>query len=477
MTKSSSTDAYWKIGFFLLIGCFIFFKISDIPLSSQEAREGLNALMMKKTGDYTTVRYINGEVDNYFNYPPLQVWLKLYSFELVSFDHFGLRLPDILALLFGFYFLFHWISLYQKIDFAFFTCLMLMVSDGIILGFLESFDAFLFCCSMASLYYFSQLHDFLRQEVALKLGISLGLGLLANGFMVIWIILILGLYMLGLKVISNTTRNSSFWVTTSTFCIFITAWLFIGSTDFYIGQVILLDGITVSLWTYLNTQFWLWNYLFLLSIPIGIYLFLKEGHRWIPSKALLSQDNTTWNQAVSTKVGVDRIVEAFQHPNGQMVLMSICGMIVFLFAGFLLDNVVFYGLALPFIAVFTAAIIFYLNQKIRFFSLIFIGILGFSFIQQSAERWQYKPPYTVLQHHESLLKQEKIVWFGEQPSDEVWLQLNFIKPQITAMNDIDHLNLSQFVLMNNEVFKETEINWIDYSILGKDSTTILLTPF
>lgn len=158
-------------------------KIGQQPVEQwDEARRGINAVSMMKSGDYFNYHFLD-KPDTFNTKPPLTVWLIILNFELFGVSDFALRFHSMLATVFFFFFISRLILLYKdRMFLILFLCIIITVNGiiGFHVGRTGDTDSLLVLFLTGFLYYFLRYWDFGRSNAIIWAAIFLGLAFYAK---------------------------------------------------------------------------------------------------------------------------------------------------------------------------------------------------------------------------------------------------------------------------------------------------------
>lgn len=445
-------DNLYFIGLIGLVIFFAFFKSAELPLlDAVEARNGVNAIEMWTSQNFSTVTY-GKQVDVWNAKPPLSIWLTGTSLQFFGLNEFGLRFPMALATIFLFIFLYRIIRLYQQADFAFYSCLLLLAAKGLVgrhITDLGEYDAIFTCFAVAGTYYFLKFQDFNNQKALYWSAFCFGLSFFSKGFGVFVFLLGIVMYMVIRRQFIKKVFQATFAIALLIFLAFPTLWLFLNNGQFEISfypniQREFLNFTTqygernfMLFYDFLAVQFEYWHWLFLLSIPLGLYLIYTFRTDLSTNFTTALTTYEPRFQAPRTReftIG-DLLAREDLKPNIQLLLFSICIWFVLAIVCTISQNEQYLAFALPFIAITTAACIFYLNNRLEWFRVIFIGLLVFTFWAQLD--YYMKPrskPNVILANEELLKGNQSLAVDSDLPRQDIMLYLRFFQPNLTIIN-------------------------------------------
>jgi len=109
-----------------------FTGIAKQPVNEwDEARNGINAIELLKNQDFLNLYYVD-EPDNWHIKPPFYSWLIAFSINTIGYNTFALRLPNAIATILIFFFIFKIVRLYKNDYYSFFICASLFGVKGIL---------------------------------------------------------------------------------------------------------------------------------------------------------------------------------------------------------------------------------------------------------------------------------------------------------------------------------------------------------
>ena len=450
--ESSSNNLSYLIGLLIVVSFFAFFKLGSFSLQNGiESRNGVNAIEMMTSSDMFHLQY-GDKPDNWQVKPPLTIWATGISFNLFGFNEFALRLPMALATIFAFLFLFKTITLYQQADFAFFTCLILLSVKGLVgrhITDLGEYDALLVCFMMMAVYHFLKYLDFKKRKSQFISAIFFGLAFFTKGFGIVPVLVGLVLYTLVRKQFKPILRQISSWESLGLFLIFPLMWLL--GMNFNFNQTIFAnfqqEVLSYSLQTtdrdvflffnYLKIQYQWWDWIFYTSIPVSLYLIYKNLGELNP----LDPANISTKRIATTAIKkrgftLQELLERPElKPNIQLLTFSICIWLgLGLFCTFS-KNEQYLAFALPFIAITTASGVYYLNNRYKIASGIFVFALVFTMWHQLE---YYLTPSTkpaFIEANKAYIQSTPgIACDADLPPQDIFLYLKFQYPDMPVVD-------------------------------------------
>ena len=445
-------DNLYFIGLIGLVMFFAFFKSAELPLlDAVESRNGVNAVEMWTSHDFSTVTYGN-QIDVWNAKPPLSIWITGLSLQIFGLNEFGLRLPMAIATIFLFVFLYRIIRLYQQADFAFYSCLLLLAAKGLVgrhVTDLGEYDAIFTCLAMAGTYYFLKFHDFNNQKALHWSAFCFGLSFFSKGFGVFVFLLGIIIYMLIRRQFVKKVFQPTFAIALFIFLAFPIFWLFLSNgqleMSFYPNiQQEFLNFTTqygernfMLFYDFLAVQFEWWHWLFLLSIPVGlqlIYKFRTDLSFNFTTSVIEYEPNFQAPKKREFTIS-DLLARDDLKPNIQLLLFSICIWIILAIVCTISQNEQYLVFALPFIAITTASCIFYLNNRLEWFRVIFIGLIVFTFWAQLDYYSKSRSKPDVVVANEELLKgNQTLAVDSDLPRQDIMLYLRFFQPHLKIIN-------------------------------------------
>lgn len=481
-------DHLYFIGLIALVAFFAFFQTATMPLlDAVESRNGVNALEMWQTHDFAHVTYGN-RADVWNAKPPLSIWLTAAAFRIFGLNEFALRLPMSLATIFLFIFLYRIIRLYQQADFAFYACLLLLTVKGLVgrhVADLGQYDAVFTCFAVGGTFFFLRYFDFKKRQSVFWAALFFGLSFLSKGFGVFVFLLGLMMYMLARRQFFTTLFSKNFFLAILMFAAFPVLWLWLNnwntSTTFQanIDQEFLafLPSLAPRNWLlfydYLAKQFEWWHWLFLVSIPVGLTLIFRNSG---DLKANFTTALTTFEPTAQLPRNRhftlrELLARPDLKPNIQLLLLSICIWLVLAVVCTLTQNEQYLAFALPFIAITTAACIFYFNNRWEWFRFIFIALLVFTFWGQLDFYLKDRPRPAVIVANEALLKgKSRLTIDDDLPTQNVLLYLRFFQPNLTTINSSKAAGDLIFCRADNQD------KYPSSSVIYEDEEYVLLAP-
>lgn len=487
LTNTATMNNIYLLAILAIAAFFALYKSADAPLlDAVESRNGVNAVEMSRSGNYTQLTYADAP-DAWHTKPPLSVWSIAASFRALGHHAFALRLPMALATVLLFFFLFKLIRLYQEADFAFYSCLILLSVKGLVgrhLADLGEFDAIFTCFAVAGTYFFLRYFDFRKRAPALYLSaICFGLSFLSKGFGVMVFLFGIMMYVVMRRQLLKTITRRAFLLALVIFLIFPLFWLALQNGDWqaafipnihqeYLSYTTQFGGRNWwGFFNYLNAQFEWWNYLFYLSMPVGFYLVYLNQHALEQNFTTIIADYNPPAQLPRSRLFTigELLAREDLKPNIQLLLLSICIWWSLAVVCTISQNVQYLAFALPFIAITTAACIFYFNHRYEWFRYIFIAMLAFTFWGQ-LDRYvrDYKHPDFILKNEDVLQNATSLAIDDNLPSQDILLYLYFLQNdiRITAAEDRE----SELVFCH----LEQQFEYPDRPVIYQDDTYVLL---
>ncbi len=173
----------------ILAGVFLeVYRIGSSPLQEwDEARRGINAIGMIRSGDYLTYRFLD-DVDTFVSKPPLATWLISINFKLFGYNLAALRLHSVIATLLFFLCAIRLVRLYKDAWFAAMVLAILVTVKGVIgfhVGRNGDTDSLLLLFLTAAAFHFLRYWDFGDRRSIYFALIFAGLGFYAKGLAIL----------------------------------------------------------------------------------------------------------------------------------------------------------------------------------------------------------------------------------------------------------------------------------------------------
>ncbi|HFC00117.1 MAG TPA: hypothetical protein ENJ53_04870, partial [Phaeodactylibacter sp.] len=379
-----------KTLFFLLIivSFFAFFQLGNHPLQDwDESRNGINAIEMLQNKDWINLHF-RGTVDDWNLKPPLSIWMIAASYSVFGLNEFALRFPAALGIIFATFFLFKIIRLYRSESFAFFTCLILVSVKGWLgfhMGRTGDMDAILLAMLMAATFFFLQYIDFKKTSRIFLSAFFFGLAFWVKGLAMAVFIPSILLYIFFSKKINTIFLQKEIYAAIGLFLIFPLGYFWINAnygilfaqksglgnnafTSMFWYDIVERFGNTqfinpadlpskLFFFSYLDTRFNMWNYFFFAGIAAVLFYFFTK------------------------KINTKQVIQKLKSP---LILVSICWAApLTIFQNF--SNVQhhwYLAPTLPFIAILTYQLIFWLKKQFPYFKYLFFSALAFTLIRQ-----------------------------------------------------------------------------------------------
>ena len=468
------------IGIILLAVFFAFFKMSDAPLQDGvESRNGVNAIEMLQSGDFTHLTY-GEETDKWHNKPPLSIWMTAVSFRVFGYNTFALRLPMALATILLFFFLYRLIRLYQDADFAFYSCLMLLSVKGLVgrhIGDFGEYDALFTCFAVAGTYYFLQYFDFKKPNALYYAALCFGLSFLTKGFGVFVFLLGILIYMIVRRQFRSHIFTRNFLKALTIFLVFPLFWLAMNGWQMETTLIANLEQDFLSytlkpggkdwllVFNYLNLQYQWWHYLFYLAIPVGFYLIYLNQNALETNFTTQIIGHQPQSQLPKNRIFTisDLLAREDLKPNIQLLMFSISIWLSLALVCTMSQNEQYLAFALPFIAITTAACVFYFNHRFEWFRFVFIALLVFAFGGQLDDYVQDKTyPKVIMVNEDVLQNVSSLALDSNLPAQNVLLYLRFIQPGLNIITNEDNISELVFCPVENRVkYEERRIAYED----------------
>jgi 4-amino-4-deoxy-L-arabinose transferase-like glycosyltransferase len=456
----------YLIGIVILAGFFAFFKIGTTPLQDGvESRNGVNAIEMLQTGDVTSLTY-GTRTDVWNVKPPLTIWLTALSFKTFGYTTFAARFPAALATIFIFLFLYRLIRLYQDADFAFFSCLVLLSVKGLVgrhISDLGEYDAVFTCFAVAGTYYFLKYFDLKNKNALYWSAACFGLSFMSKGFGIFGILLGVLVYAAMRHRLKELFTQRSFFIGIMIFLCFPLLWLAMNSWSIeatfaanirqeflsYLTQF--QNRNWLLFFDYLAVQYEWWHYLFFISMPVGFYLvYFNQSDLEQNFTTSVSNFEPTPQLPRSPLFTIGELLARNDlKPNIQLLLCSICIWLILGIICTISQNGQYLAFALPFIAITSAASIFYLNHRYEWFRYIFIALIAFTFwgqLDYYVKNQTY--PNVIFSNEEVIRPLNSIGCDGDLPSQDVLLYLYLIRPDLNIVMNEDET--SEVILCRTE---------------------------
>lgn len=161
----------------------------------------MNALGMIRTGDLIN-HYYGEELDTWSAKPHLMNWLIVISYHFFGYNEFALRFPSAIATVFFFILAYKLIILYRPAYFAFFSCLILISTKGIIgfhVGRTGDTDALLVLFLTGFIYFYLKYLEFEDKKSIYFAALLFGLAFYAKGFAAFLVLPGVVIYLLVIK--------------------------------------------------------------------------------------------------------------------------------------------------------------------------------------------------------------------------------------------------------------------------------------
>ncbi len=479
-------DNVYFLGLMALVVFFAFFQTANAPLlDAVESRNGVNAIELLFSDSFFHLTYGN-QADVWHSKPPLSIWLTAASFNVFGYNAFGLRFPMALATVILFFFLYRLIRLYQQADFAFFSCLILLSVKGLVGRHIEDlgeYDAIFTCFAVAGTYYFLKFHDFQHHKSIYWSALCFGLSFMSKGFGVLVFLFGIIAYMAMRRQLGKHLSGFQFWKGVLIFSVFPLLWL--AMHDWQVSatyipnlyQEFLSYTLKFETWnaflffTYLAKQYEWWHYLFFLSIPIGLYLMFNNKNTIETHFTTGIQTYTPTFQAPRLRVFTigDLLAREDLKPNIQLLLFSNCIWISLAIVCTLSQNEQYLAFALPFIAITTAASVFYLNHQLEWFRYVFIALLVVAFWGQLDFYVKDKTYPPVISLNEEVIRNVSSLGCDDDlPTQDVFLYLRFLQPQLRVIEVEDETSELIFTRVENQLQynqRQTVYEGKDYVLL------------
>lgn len=310
---------YWIILLLAVVLCFYRIGVHDLD-EFDEAHNGISALEMLQNGDYVNI-YHNGELDSWNVKPPMLYWLIASSYTLFGTNEFALRLPSAIAAVLFFAYFFKLVELLTTTRRAIAASLILMSCKAVIgwhMALNGDFDALLLLFLTASAYHFIQFIEFDKRNAIYFTAMYTGLAFYTKGTASLLFIPGFLMYAFAINKGRILVRNYKTWVAATLFLAISGSWILLlmkygkPYTNSFFGSKNALENMFVydtfkrltsdkfEPWQSPETDYFfvfhaldsrmnLWNYLFYISLLLGIFLLYKN--RYNLSNYLLLQSN------------------------------------------------------------------------------------------------------------------------------------------------------------------------------------------
>jgi 4-amino-4-deoxy-L-arabinose transferase-like glycosyltransferase len=434
-----------KYFFILLIfvALFSFWRIGQHDLQEwDESRNGVNAYEMYHNHDYVNY-YYEGKLDTWNAKPPLMIWLIVLSYKVFGFNEFALRFPSVVASFIFLIFCFKIIKLFESEKIAVSCCLMLISCKAILgnhIGLTGDFDALLIMWLVMSVYYFILYVEKQKKYSIYLMAICTGMAFYTKGTASLLFIPGFLLYLIIRKKGLEFIKDFKIWIAILLFLSIACSWLLLvyffgkyASQSFYgssnsIETMLIHDTFNrltnpsfdsnyrsnhLFFFEVIDARLNLWNYLFYLSVIIGVY------YLFINRKRLLNYINEGKNHLLLLSVSLIlplALILTFATSKHNWYLAPI----------------------FMFIALITTKGIYFIGSKWNVFYFIAIILFLFTFIRHNIELGsQSEKMHQALTSNENL-KNENVIIVDELKQDML-LYLFWINANITKVENLDQL--------------------------------------
>lgn len=453
----------------LIVSFFAFFRLGDHPIQDwDEARHGINAIEMLQNQDWVNLHF-KGQPDDWNVKPPLAIWAIAASYSIFGVNEWALRIPSALAIILAFFFLYKIIRIHRPEKFAFFTCLILISVKGWIgyhVGRTGDTDAMLIAFLMGGTFFFLKFIDAKENVNILLSALLFGLAFLTKGFAMM-------IFVPSILLFSFFTHQFRFLFSQKTTCLALTLFLLFPIGWFWINtqfgisfsgngeinnnaftSMIFYDLVErfsnpdfvdpssphtkLFFFTYLDTRFNVWNYFFFFGIFIILISFFSK------------------------KINTKQVFSKIKSP---LILMSICWAApLILFQNFAsVQHHWYLAPTLPFLAILTYEMIFWLKKQFPFFKYLFFGVLAFTLIRQAAMfNSPDKKSKFISENQEILINSKRILNLVPNSSQSLILNLYQCNPSQFFVNDFSELKLelekSEIILIRKKDRKQLPLS-------------------
>lgn len=293
---------YYLLLILLFAATLVFWKLGSHDLSEwDEARNGVNACEMYHNKDFVNLYYAH-DLDTWNAKPPLMIWLIAICYKLFGFNEFALRLPSAISTILFFIIFYRLVAILENKVTAFLSCLVLLSCKAVIgfhVGISGDFDALLMLFLMLSAYHFIQYTDYGKTRAVYLAALFTGFAFYTKGTAALLFIPGLLLYALLKGKGKAILQNRHTWYASMLFLCIAGTWalliLLYGKTSDHsvYGTKNALEIMLVHdtyrrltsssfdvmqqvkpdyffFFTTLDSRMNLWNYLFYISILIGV---------------------------------------------------------------------------------------------------------------------------------------------------------------------------------------------------------------
>jgi 4-amino-4-deoxy-L-arabinose transferase-like glycosyltransferase len=432
-----------------------------------EARNGVNAFEMLHNKDFVNY-YYNNEPDTWNAKPPLMIWSIVISYKIFGFNEFGLRFPSLICTVIFFVFCFKIIELLGDRFKAFLCCLILISSKAVLgnhIGLTGDFDSLLLLLLTASVYYFILYFEYKKNYAIYLVAILTGLAFYTKGTAsfifipgFIAYILIRGKWL-------EFNKDKRIWYSMLLFILIVSSWILLvysfgkSTTHSFYGSKNSIETMLVHdtfnrltsinfekindhdnffFFEVIDARLNLWNYLFYLSMLLGLYTLVKNKNN---------------------------LKTYIQSNANRLMLLSFCLIMpLAITLSFAINQHNWYMAPIfMFIALITVQAINYICDKWKHFYFIIIIMFAFTFIRQII--YLYSLPvnsHYALSANKNLQNQTIII--TNQLKQNIFLYLEWLNMSIIKIDNIKDIEKfkGQIILLNRDKINNTLIKNIEH---------------
>ncbi|MGK0286518.1 MAG: 4-amino-4-deoxy-L-arabinose transferase-like glycosyltransferase [Salibacteraceae bacterium] len=440
-----------------------------------EARNGMNAVALLENGDFLNLHYA-GEYDNWHLKPSFYSWVLALSMKVFGANLFALRLPNTIAAIFIFYFVFRIVNLFKSRQFAFLVVLILLSVRGLLGNHVSrtaDIDGVLLFTMLGGLYCFLRYTLSYSQKYIYISSLFFSLALLLKGVNVGIYIFGLLLYLFWTKKASTFFSRREVWFATMLgilfpFVVYGILLHFFDPVGSILDKALVLDifnrfsGVkkdasdTVSIFfffQYLDVRFNIWNYVFYLGIATVLYRLYKSYLNIKDFSRMRFNDLTKLSICIILPLSLFLTFASFQHHW-------------------------YFAPVLPFIAVLTITSIYnfiIINKKVK---VLFVVLLLVTLGRQAYTLFYFSPEISIIAANKELLKKSNRIIVNSEnlPSSNLLLDIYFLNSQVMYSKGFSAGLPSDNVALLCRTYHTAFLNAAknDYEVIYKDNEYVLL---